>query len=216
MDKAALENKAKVFISGGFGKITVGDVSAGDNMASGIADVGYDGVGVDNVAEGLKGKSSRDLLYEFSAGGVSFAVSTDTAGDGAAMGVKYSLDPISVGIGYASESPEGGSKATVISAGVGASLAGVSTNLMYSRKSTSGGGSENSVGMDASFAASDNLTVTIAGASSEDMDMVKSSAFGVGLTFDLGGGATLGTGIGSIKEGDDSKTKADLGLNLEF
>ena len=199
-----LANDAKVYISGGFGKISVGSVDAGDLMASGIADVGYgDGIGVDGVAEALRGKSGKDFLYEFSAGGVSFGVSAAAGGDDAAVGIKYALDPISVGLGYATMA--GGDN--VVSVGIGASLAAVSTNVMYSRQSNG----DTAAGMDASFAAADNMTVTVAGASN-DIGGVKTSAYGLGLSFDLGGGATLGTGIGTV----DDVTKADLGMKFTF
>ncbi|MDE0113072.1 MAG: porin [Albidovulum sp.] len=200
--EGSIEEKATVYISGGFGTFTVGDVDAGDTMASGIADIGYDGIGVDDVAEKLRGKSDRDFLYEFSAGGVSFGVSAAAGGDSSAMGIKYSLDPVSVGLGYARKGGE-----NVVSVGVGAGLAGVSANIMYSRRSDG----DTAAGMDASFSAADNMTVTVAG-SSNNVDGEKASAFGLGLTFDLGGGATLGTGVGSV----DDVTKADLGLNLVF
>ena len=200
--EGSIDEKATVYISGGFGTFTVGDVDAGDTMASGIADIGYDGIGVDDVAEKLRGESYRDFLYEFSAGGVSFGVSSVAGGDSSAMGIKYSLDPVSVGLGYARKGGE-----NVVSVGVGAGLGGVSANIMYSRRSDG----DTAAGMDASFSAADNMTVTVAGASNT-IEGDKTSAFGIGLTFDLGGGAELGTGVGSI--GGD--TKADLGLNLVF
>ncbi|MCY4463596.1 MAG: porin [Albidovulum sp.] len=199
-----LSDDSSVYISGGFGKISVGAVDAGDNFASGIADVGFDGIGVDDVAEGLRGKSAKDFLYEFTAGGVSFGLSADAKGDNSALGIKYSLDPISVGIGYANL----GEGDNVLSIGIGASLGGVSTNLMYSTQKSGG----TATGMDASFAAADNMTVTIAAASEKDAMGMSESAYGLGLSFDLGGGATLGTGVGSVR----GVTKAELGLGLTF
>ncbi len=202
---ASVKNDASVFISGGFGKISVGAVDAGDMMAVGMADVGYDGIGVDNVAEtGFRGASTAEFLYEFSAGGVSFGLSSQADGETSALGIKYSLDPISVGIGYTNL----GNGNNVLGLGIGASLGGVSTNIMYAKKKTGG----SSAGMDASFAAADNMTVTIAAASNNDGMGMKESAYGLGLSFDLGGGATLGTGVGTV----DGETKADLGLNLTF
>ena len=200
---ANITDDSSVYISGGFGKISVGSVDPGDTMASGIADIGFVGIGVDEVAEGLRGKSKRDFLYEFSAGGVSFGLSADANDNNAALGIKYSLDPISVGLGYANE----GEGNNVLSIGIGASLGGVSTNVMYSKHKDG----RSATGMDASFSAADNMTVTIA-AASEKTDMGTKSAYGLGLAFDLGGGATLKTGVGSVK-GD---TKAELGLGLTF
>ena len=205
LSKNNLTDDSSVYISGGFGKISVGAVDRGDMMAVGMADVGYDGIGVDDVAEGnFRGKSKADFLYEFSAGGVSFGLSSEANGDTSALGIKYSLDPISVGIGYTNL----GNGDNVLGLGIGASLGGVSTNIMYAKKKTGG----SSAGMDASFAAADNMTVTIAAASNNDGMGMKESAYGLGLSFDLGGGATLGTGVGTV----DGETKADLGLSLSF
>ena len=82
-----LNNDATVHLSGGFGKITVGSVDAADAGAVGMGDIGYDGIGVDDVAEALRNKSSADFLYEFSAAGAGIAISADAGGDDAALGV---------------------------------------------------------------------------------------------------------------------------------
>ena len=42
------------FASGAFGKVTFGDNDAADLLADGIADVGLNGVGVDDVAEDFR------------------------------------------------------------------------------------------------------------------------------------------------------------------
>lgn len=46
-----------------------------------------------------------------------------------------------------------------------------------------------------------------------DTDIAGDKAdFGIGVSYDLGGGATLGAGVGSI----NGKNKADLGVSFKF
>ena len=72
-------NLGTVYISGDFGKITIGDNDAADLLAGGIADVGLNGVGVDDVAEGLRGTTAKAVRYDNSFGQISVAISAGTA-----------------------------------------------------------------------------------------------------------------------------------------
>ena len=47
-------DEGAAYISGAFGKLSIGDNDTGDTLAGGIADVGLFGVGVDNVARGIQ------------------------------------------------------------------------------------------------------------------------------------------------------------------
>ena len=51
-------NTGTVFVSGAFGKITIGDNDAADLLAGGITDVGLNGIGVDDNAEMIRGNSA--------------------------------------------------------------------------------------------------------------------------------------------------------------
>ena len=72
-------NTGTVFISGSFGKITIGDNDAADLLAGGIADVGLNGVGVDDVAESVRGQTAKAFRYDNSFGQISVAISAGTS-----------------------------------------------------------------------------------------------------------------------------------------
>ena len=63
-------NTGSVFVSGSFGKITIGDNDAADLLAGGIADVGLNGQGVDDVAEDIRGTSAAQFRYDQSVGNI--------------------------------------------------------------------------------------------------------------------------------------------------
>ncbi len=78
-------NTGTVFISGAFGKLTTGDNDAADLTAGGIADVGLNGIGVDDVVEDLRGTTASQLRYDNSFGQIAIAISAGTTGGAAAV-----------------------------------------------------------------------------------------------------------------------------------
>lgn len=72
-------NEGTVFISGAFGTITIGDNDSADLLAGGIADVGLNGIGVDDVAEGIRGKTADQFRFDATFGQISIAVSAGTS-----------------------------------------------------------------------------------------------------------------------------------------
>ena len=68
-----------VYVGGDFGTLTIGDNDAADVIAGGIADVGLEGIGVDDVAEDIRGTSAAAIRYDNSFGQVSFAISAGSA-----------------------------------------------------------------------------------------------------------------------------------------
>ena len=75
-------NAGTVFVSGAFGTVTIGGNDAADLLAGGIADVGMNGVGVDDVAEDIRGTSAAQFRYDRSVGNIALAISAGTS-DGA-------------------------------------------------------------------------------------------------------------------------------------
>ena len=51
-------NTGTVHVSGSFGTLTIGDNDAADLTAGGIADIGMNGIGVDDMVEGLRGTTA--------------------------------------------------------------------------------------------------------------------------------------------------------------
>ena len=72
-------NTGTVNVSGSFGTLTIGDNDAADLTAGGIADIGMNGIGVDDMVEGLRGTTAGQLRYDNSFGQVSIAISAGTS-----------------------------------------------------------------------------------------------------------------------------------------
>jgi outer membrane protein OmpU len=111
-----------VYISGAFGKLSMGAVAEADEVA-GLSDIGWDGLDVDDVAEAFVGDELGDLNseylsvgghnvnYTYSSGALTFSVSAAMpTGHGAdyqddyAVGVKYTFGDAYVGLGYGDHS----------------------------------------------------------------------------------------------------------------
>ena len=110
------------FVSGAFGKISMGDLDGADEVAAGggVAGVGLTGLGDTNDI--AYQSSDHNLGYEFSTSGMTFAYSQDTAvttGSNSAMGLKYSGDmggaAVTIGLG---QSKVGNATQTTMSAAV--------------------------------------------------------------------------------------------------
>jgi outer membrane protein OmpU len=114
----AAGTSGSVFISGAFGKITMGSVASGDSAAVGqLASVGYNGLGSGNsigyAADGggfggLPGSSldatAARVLYTYSAGALTLnASSAQLTANGATsygIGGSYAAGALTVGLGY--------------------------------------------------------------------------------------------------------------------
>ena len=85
-------NTGTVFVSGSFGKVTIGDNEAADLLAGGIADVGLNDLGVDNVVEDIRGTTAKQFRYDHSVGNISLAVSAGTSDGVEGVANSYVLD----------------------------------------------------------------------------------------------------------------------------
>ena len=73
-------DEGTVHVSGSFGTLTIGDNDSADVTAGGIADIGLNGIGVDDMTvEGLRGGTANQLRYDNSFGQISIAISAGTA-----------------------------------------------------------------------------------------------------------------------------------------
>ncbi len=248
-------------------KLTIGaDLDAADKVAGGLADPGFDGIGIDDVAEGVWGKSAADVRYDGDFGVASVAISYgDNKGDAEwAAGFSFNVEPVTFGAGFDSNG--------VMSVGMGFEQGLISMNALYSTDSdhdeddneatpedkdagtnkdqigtfanpvmTKMPDQKNqAIGVDMTYKMSDATSLVLVAAQhkKESVDRyynaektaatnvtggtveakwsAKSSttvdAFGVGLSHDLGGGATLKAGAGSV----DSDAVADLGITMKF
>ena len=281
-DNASAGNNGKggsVFMTGAFGKISMGDVDgAAESAVGNLSAVGYTGLGDFNEAIYLQqGNSDLDsnekysefalpaALYQYTTGAASFYVGlgnpggieisakgfntyadsdtkkekptnenvvSDTIIDQTyGLGVKYSVDNYSIGVGYESLNLSG----IVTKASTKAQsefdetldnwiIGGSATFGGFTLKAQYGQADGNILDMtqygisgDYSF---DAFTVTAFWRSVElktvnDTKEAKSEPFGLGVTYDLGGGASIAAGVVDPDRFDEDY-RADLGVNFNF
>ncbi|MBN2631810.1 MAG: porin [Rhodobacteraceae bacterium] len=265
----------QVYISGAFGKLSMGAVSEADEVA-GLSDIGWDGLEVDDIAESIVGDDLDDLTgvslghnvnYTYEANGFKVSISgllaedpdnlvfptsatSEKATESYAVGVKYSFSDYYVGLGYASHDSAyiadskigdlvggiaGRFDSEVVSIYGGATFGDIGVKALYAQgdhTATPNGAA--AVGIDSeSFGISgsykmDALTLTAAYAKAEFEALglkAEEEAYGIGASYDLGGGASVSGGIASVKSGDEGygtflapvrETRADFGLTLKF
>ena len=217
-----------VFISGAFGKLTFGDNDSAANVLVGhVAAKSLTGLG-DNNELGYLGQDDTSVLYEYSTGPISFAASvgqlgltaSDTTGvaggssnteDTMSVAVKYSADTFYVAVGYETAKVDTDNTAGVaivtdnqVSVALGASFSGVDLKLVAAdRKSWA----------DTHYAISAGYSMDGLGVTAFYADKGPSNAYGIGASYDLGGGATV---VGGIQKVKGAKAKADLGLTFSF
>ncbi|SMX23269.1 porin [Boseongicola aestuarii] len=214
------EDNNEVYISGSWGKLTVGDVDDALQKVAGIGDIGFDGLGVDNVAELGRGiGDSNGVLYSNTIGAASIYLSMnqDTGLDDMAIGVSFDAGPVTIGIGY--EDTTGfttlGSDAIdgVTAVDLSGSFGAVGFDILWIDHDLS-----TNYGAILSYdagVATIKLGVSDTDASAGTLatvDLPGGSAVGVGFETDLGGGASLSGGVVD----NDVDTVWDLGIGMSF
>ena len=212
-------DKTIVYVEGGFGKLSVGEVDNAAQTVTGLSDIGLTGLGTDNIAETLRGASKANILYEGTFGDFKAALSynmvaSTNANDGDwAVGGKYTMGDYSAGLGF---SKAAGANAVHVQ--LGANVGDIALAGLYS--STTGSGAKtHDYGITAAYTMG-AVTVTAAysdtnaalTAAQITAGATKTSGYGLGVAYDLGGGASLQAGVGEIK----GLTKADLGIKMSF
>lgn len=174
--------------------LTVGDIGEANDVG-GISDVGFDGLGVDDVVDALRENGSDDVRVDYSFGDIAVAATMDSATDEFAISVSGSVDAFSFAVGYRDGTTVDDTNVTV-----GYSAGAFSVNATWAESGTTDG-----MGVDVSYTSGD-VTVTAAYAESGTND-----AYGIGVAYDLGG-ATLAGGFGEVN-GDQ---RADFGVSFSF
>ncbi|MCY4668137.1 MAG: porin [Rhodococcus sp.] len=195
-----------VSVSGAFGTLAFGAKDAADVLAGGIADVGMVGVGVDNVAEDeLRNKTDPGdlILYTHSLGDISVAVSgapgTGGTDDMFAVGMSFTAADIRIGFGYDSEK--------TMSLGGSYTFGQITANAYYAERDNLDG-----TGIDLSYGIGATTLTLVAATNSQDQ-----KAAGLGVSHDLGGGASMVAGFGQIPgENGADKSGAEVGLSFTF
>ena len=192
-----------VYISGAFGKLTFGDVdSAAQALVGQVSAVGFTGLGSYNEVGYLGSSPDTSMLYEYSAGAVSFALGAgqlDTA-DAVSIAVKYSTDAFSVALGY-EQSSDANPDDSALSLGGSATFGAATVKAVVIDVDSAA---------DVDFALSVDYVAgpTTVTAFYHDAPEI----FGIGAAYDLGGGASVKGGI--VTDGDD--TIGDIGVVMSF
>lgn len=193
-----------VYISGAFGKLTMGDVGgAADALVGNVSGVGLTGLGSLNEM-GYIGTSKTAAYYEYSTNGLTFGVGvgqpTGTNPSGS-VAVKYSTDTFSVALGY-EDGVVGAVDATQTSLGVTGSFSGVSLKAVVKDLSTNA---------DLSYAVSADYTSGATTVTAFYADN-GTEVYGLGAAYDLGGSAKV---VGGVVD-NGTNTVADLGVSFSF
>jgi len=245
---AANGTNGSVFISGAFGKLSMGDVDGAALAATGhVNGVGLTGLGdlneltylgnggADTDGGGVDDTSDPSALYEYSAGDLAVYLSvTNPAGISNvaseevvayAIGVAYTFGDYKVSAGYemtdGSEGPADVRKQKHFILGGDATFGAVTLQARYGKFSGSSGG----VGISAdqySIAATytmDALSATVFYADNEETTLELlprggRKAYGIGASYDLGGGAKVVGGY--VKNKTDDEHAFDLGVSMSF
>lgn len=222
----------KVFISGEFGKLSMGDVDGGAEVAVGdLLYTSLTGLGDQNENLYLFGGNDPSALYEYSNGGLLLALGISDDEEFSA-GVGYDGGMWSVGLGY-EKVPEGSTLQITIDdqdyafgtanstidqliAGASVTFADITFKGTYGIFDAKDGGDLEQYGVSAEGTWG---ATTVAAywrqlnAEDNDRDIDATlDAYGIGAEYDLGGGAAVAGGVASI----DDNTVADLGVKFAF
>ncbi|PRY92781.1 outer membrane protein OmpU [Hasllibacter halocynthiae] len=205
-----------VFVSGAFGKLSFGDVDSGGKAAVGqVSGVGYTGLGDLNEITYISTPVDEAVLYEYAFGGATFYASIDQIGDdndALSAGVSFGFGPATLALGYETDDVTGDHIIVGASAGFG----DVTVKGVYGRLDSVADGDDDSdqyaVSLD--FATGPTvLTAFVADQFGDDDDL----NYGLGASYDLGGGASLKGGVAhNGQSGDDDDLVADFGVTMSF
>jgi outer membrane protein OmpU len=219
-DQSGVGNTANgdstVFISGAFGKITMGDVSgAPDAIVGQVSGVGLTSLTTLNEISNL-GNTKTAALYTYSAGALTFGLGfgQPTGADKAvSAAVAYATDMYSVSLGYEDTTAQ---KRVVIAGSTTFSGVTLKARIANNDALVAGNTKNTAYALSADYAMNGvNLTAFFsegAGYRAAEFDGVE--AYGLGASYDLGGGASVMGGVAKVNDGSDAIF--DLGVSMAF
>ena len=190
-----------VFISGAFGKLAMGDVdSAANALVGNVSGVGMTGLGDANEL-GYIGNSGTSVLYTYTAGALSFALSASqpTVSDAKSVAVKYAGEGFSVALGFEDDGAD-----TQTTVGVSGSVGGMGLSLVAA---------DNSGNADMHYAISVDYSADALGVTAFYAEKGDADAYGLGASYNLGGGAKV---VGGVSKTKGASAVADLGISMSF
>ena len=207
-----------VFAEGAFGKISMGDVAGAPEAAVGdVSGVGLTGLGDYNEMTYLSNSNRSAMRYDYVTGSLGFHVSADnpgaTSGDEAiGVAVTYGMGDISFGLGY-----EDNSTADHLIAGISAGFGDATLKAIYGSSDAAdlvAAGLAGAVDDEQYGLSLDYVFGATTGTVFYRKDFLGNDHTGVGVAYDLGGGASLKAGYVDT----DSETDGlyDFGLSMSF
>jgi outer membrane protein OmpU len=203
-----------VYISGAFGKLTMGDTgNAADALVGQVSGVGYTSLNSLNELPWIA-TPKTGALYEYSAGALTFALGSSQvsslAGTSSTMSAaaKYATDAYSVALGYEDNSAIG-SQVSVLGS---ATFSGATVKAKVASFDPTGAAKSLTA-----YALSVDYAINGVGLTayySDNGAAIDPAAYGVGASYDLGGGAVVKGGI--VKADWNKNTMFDLGVTMSF
>lgn len=203
------------FVSIGGVTVTVGPVDGAETVViGGFSDIGFDGIGIDDTATTFFDEGTQNVQVKAALGAVTVAASGNLAdseaapSDDYAVGASYDAGMATVGAAVYELSGD-----SIFALGGTITAAGADVELFYHKNDDAdiagyGGSVAYPLGA---------LTLQAAvGATDIDNDEVD---FGIGASYDLGGGVAVAGGVGQIDDAfadDDSWTVAEVGITAKF
>ncbi|WP_342069550.1 porin [Yoonia algicola] len=222
----AAPDDEEVYISGGGITLTLGDVgSADDSVIANIADIGFDGIGIDDTAEFFFDTTTQNIHVKGEFGAIT-AVATanmDETGTDASedygIAVNYDAGTFSVGAGFTNNADEAGLDEDIETFILGGSVTagGADINLFF-HTADADDFAESVSGYGASVSYPMGALTLVASVGATDLDD-DDADFGVGASYDLGGGVSFAGGIGQVDNpfaDDDGIMVADMGIKMKF
>ena len=210
---AASGEAGSVWIEGAFGKLSMGDVDHADLAAVGhVSGVGLTGLDDQNELwfDSESGNITPHILYGYTSGAFSGYASYDT-NDTYAFGAKYATDAYSVAAGYARDGSDGDRQLSLAGS---ATFGAVTAKARYMTWESDWFFDQYGYALSLDYVA-DALTVTGYYTTIEiDTVGTDEEVYGLGATYDLGGGASIVGGYVNDVRFDTSAW--DLGLSFSF
>ena len=205
-----------VFISGGFGKLTMGDIDSAHEAATGdLHGVGYSSLGFTNEMGYIGGAHDEGVMYSYSIDGLSVYASAGqpqaaSANNESAFGASYTMNGFTIAAGRGEAGNVEQTSVAVRGTVAGFSLAAIMLDNNINSAN------EGEVGISASYAVNDALTISAFNREVDVRTGTDLSYTGIGAAYNLGGGASLKAGF--VDGGVDGKKldSYDIGMTFSF
>lgn len=211
----ATGSAGSVHVAGPFGTLSMGDIGSAAKEAVGHGTgVGYAGLGDLNEIKYIGDDDLPTARWDYTMGALTLRASVeqlgqeDDADSAASGGLSYSIGDVTAGVGVETQGDMQN-----IAAGVAAALGDASVKLVYGSFDDGEPGSDNvdAYSASASFVSGMATFTAFASSNSGNGD---GDHFGIGASFDLGGGAAI---KGGFVDGDSlTDGSFDLGITMSF